>query len=341
MRDEWLNIGLIGAGRIGRIHAHNLDSRISSANLLMVADVNEEAAHVAAEEFHIPHPVADYHEILGNPEINAVAICSSTDTHALLIEEAAAAGKHIFCEKPIAFDLPTIDRALSAVDKANVKLQIGFNRRFDANFRRVRHAIERGEIGKIQLLHIVSRDPAPPPLSYIRTSGGLFLDMTIHDFDMLRFLTGSEVEEVFVMAGVTVDPAIGDAGDIDTAVIMLRCADGTICTIENCRRAVYGYDQRVEILGSGGAINISNNYPNSAVISDATGIRRDLPLNFFMERYAESYFTEMQSFVDAVLNDKPVPVSGRDGRAPVAIALAVQRSFAKGRPIRLTEMDHH
>ena len=335
-----LNIGLIGAGRIGRVHAGNLALRIPSANLLMVADVNEEAAWRCAEDFRVPQTVEDYRMVLDNPDIAAVAICSSTDTHAHLIEEAAAAGKHIFCEKPIAFDLATIDRALSAVDAAGVKLQIGFNRRFDANYRRVHQAIQRGEIGKLQLLHIVSRDPAPPPIAYIRTSGGMFLDMTIHDFDMLRFLTGADVEDVFVMAGVSVDPGIGEAGDIDTAVVVLRCIDGTICTIENCRRAVYGYDQRVEALGSGGAISTSNNYPNSAVISGANSIYRDLPLNFFMERYAESYCMEMQCFVDAVLQNRPVPVSGQDGRAPVVIALAAQKSYTEGRPVRLAELDN-
>jgi myo-inositol 2-dehydrogenase/D-chiro-inositol 1-dehydrogenase len=305
----------------------------------MVADVNEEAARNCAEEFGIPHAVGNYRMVLDNPDVTAIAICSSTDTHADLIEEAAMAGKHIFCEKPIAFDLATIDQALLAVDRAGVKLQIGFNRRFDANYKRVRQAIEGGEIGRLQLLHIISRDPAPPPIAYIRTSGGLFLDMTIHDFDMLRFLTGSEVEEIYVMAGVSVDPAIGEAGDIDTAVVMLLCVDGTICTIENCRRAVYGYDQRVEVLGSGGAASITNNYPNSAIISDANSIHRELPLNFFIERYAESYFTEMQSFVDAVLQDKGVVVSGLDGRAPVVMALAAKRSYVEGRPVRLSEVD--
>jgi myo-inositol 2-dehydrogenase / D-chiro-inositol 1-dehydrogenase len=336
---EQLAIGLIGAGRIGRVHAGNLASRIPSANLLMVADVNEEAARRCAEDFRVPQSVADYRRVLDNPEIAAVLICSSTDTHARLIEEAAAAGKHIFCEKPIAFDLATIDRALSAVDRAGVKLQVGFNRRFDTNYRRVHQAIRGGEIGQLQLLHIVSRDPSPPPIAYIRTSGGMFLDMTIHDFDMLRFLTGAEVAEVFVMAGVSVDSEIGKAGDVDTAVAVLRCSDGTICTIENCRRAVYGYDQRVEALGSGGAISTSNNYQNSAVISGANSIYRDLPLNFFMERYAESYCTEMECFVDAVLQDRPVSVSGQDGRAPVVIALAARRSHAEGRPVQVAEVD--
>ena len=337
MPTEQLTIGLIGAGRIGRVHAANL-TRLPAAALRSIADVNVAAARQCAEDLGIPQATGDYHAVLDNPEIAAVVICSSTDTHARIIEEAAAAGKHIFCEKPIALDLAAIDQALAAVDRAGVKLQIGFNRRFDANYRRVRQAIAGGEIGRLQLLHIISRDPAPPPIEYIRVSGGIFLDMTIHDFDMARFLTGSEAEEVYTMAGVTVDPAIGAAGDVDTAVIMMRFANGAIVTIDNCRRAVYGYDQRVEALGSAGAISTANNYPNAAVISDARSVRRDLPLNFFMDRYTESYGTELQAFVTAVLHDEPVPVSGQDGRAAAVLALAAGRSHREGRPVRLDEI---
>ncbi len=337
MPAEQLTIGLIGAGRIGRVHAANL-ARLPAADVRLVADVNEAAARQCAEQTGIPQASGDYHAILTNPAIAAVVICASTDTHARIIAEAAEAGKHIFCEKPIALDLTAIDQALAAVARAGVKLQIGFNRRFDANYRRVHDAIAGGEIGQLQLLHIISRDPAPPPLEYIRVSGGIFLDMTIHDFDMARFLTGSEAEEVYTMAAVTVDPAIGAAGDVDTAVIMLRFANGAIVTIDNCRQAVYGYDQRVEALGSAGAIQTANNYPNAAVISDAHSVHRDLPLNFFMERYTDSFRAEMQAFVDAVLHDRPVPVTGQDGRAPVVLALAARQSHREGRPIRLTEI---
>src|SRR5216683_2680587 len=197
-----LKIGLIGAGRIGRLHAEHLTTRIPSAEVLIVADTFEETARQCAESFAIASFTQDYRAVLERPDIEAVVICSSTDTHARIIEEAAQAGKHIFCEKPIALDLPTIDRALDAVAHAGVKLQIGFNRRFDADYRRVRQAVEQGEIGRPHVLHIVSRDPDPPPIEYIRVSGGIFLDMTIHDFDIARFLTGSEVEEIFVLAAV-------------------------------------------------------------------------------------------------------------------------------------------
>lgn len=334
-----LKLGLIGAGRIGQLHAEHLTSRIPAADLVIVADVVEGVARECAERYGIPAFTQDYQAVLDRPEIQAVVICSSTDTHAQIIEEAAQAGKHIFCEKPIALDLRSIDRALDVVERAKVKLQIGFNRRFDANYRRVRQAVEQGEIGRLHLLHIISRDPAPPPMEYIRVSGGLFLDMTIHDFDMARFLSGSEVEEVFALAGVMDNPAIGGVGDVDTAVVMLQFASGVIGTISNSRSAVYGYDQRVELLGSAGAVCTGNNYPNTAIISDARSVRRDLPLHFFVERYSESFVAEVAAFVDAVLHDAPVPVTGQDGRAPVVIALAAQKSLVENRPVRLSEIE--
>ncbi len=339
MPSRVLNIGLIGAGRIGRLHAEHLAHRIPPARLMMVADTSADAARQCAEHYDVPRAVADYHEILRNVEIEAVVICSATNTHARIIEDAAQAGKHIFCEKPIDLSLAKIDRALGAVDRAGVKLQVGFNRRFDANYRRVRQAVEAGEIGEPWLLQIVSRDPAPPPLQYVKTSGGLFLDMAIHDFDMARFLVGSEVQEVYATAGVLVDPAIGAVGDVDTAVITLKFANGAIGTIQNSRRAVYGYDQRVEILGSAGAISVDNNYANTALISNARHVYRDLPLNFFMERYTESYMREMVAFVDAVLADGPIPVTGLDARVPVAMGLAARRSLDENRPVRLSEVE--
>src|SRR6266852_2382540 len=263
-----LKLGLIGAGRIGSLHAEHLTTRIAAADLIMVADAFEEAARQCAERYAIPFATQDYRDVLTRPDIQAVVISSSTDTHAQIIEAAAWAGKHIFCEKPIALDLSSIDRALDAVERAGVKLQVGFNRRFDANYRRVRQAVEQGEIGQPHLLHLVSRDPDPPPIVYIRVSGGIFLDMAIHDFDMARFLIGSEVDEIFALGGVMVDPAIDAAGDIDTAVALLQFTNGVIGTISNSRQAAYGYDQELELLGSAGAITIGNSYPNTAIISD-------------------------------------------------------------------------
>lgn len=334
-----LNLGLIGAGRIGRVHAANLTTRIPRTNLLMVADVVEAAARDCAQQYRIPNPVGDYREVLANPDIDAVLICSATNTHAQMIVEAAQAGKHVFCEKPIALTLPAIDQALAATERAGVKLQIGFNRRFDPNYRRVRHAVAQGELGQLELLHIISRDPAPPPIDYVQSSGGLLLDMTIHDFDMARFLVGSEVQQVFTTAGVLVDPAIGAADDVDTAVTMLHFTNGVIGTIDNSRRAVYGYDQRVELLGSAGAIRTENNFPNSAVISTARSVHRDLPLHFFLERYTESYVAELVAFVEAVLHDTPTPVTGQDGRAPVVMGLAARTSYLENRPVKLSEIE--
>ncbi|GAC1404069.1 MAG: inositol 2-dehydrogenase [Ktedonobacteraceae bacterium] len=333
-----LKIGLIGAGRIGRVHAEHLTTRIPSAELVMVADVFEENAKQCAKRYAIPFVTQDYHVLLDRSDIEAVMICSSTDTHARIIEEAAQVGKHIFCEKPIALELPSIDRALDAVAHAGVKLQLGFNRRFDASYSRVHQAVEQGETGRLQQLHIISRDPAPPPIEYIGGSGGLFLDMTIHDFDMARFLIDSEVDEIFAMAGVMVDPAIGEAGDVDTATILLHFTNGVIGTIENCRRAAYGYDQRVEVLGSAGAVRTENTYPNAAIISDSRSVRRDLPLHFYIERYTESYVREMEAFVDAVLYNKPVPVTGYDGRMAMVLGLAAKKSLAEHRPVRLSEI---
>ena len=333
-----VNVGLVGVGRIGRLHAEHLAYRIPQARLLAVSDVVVEAAQKAAADLGVPIATRDHRAIMDNPDIEAVVICSSTDTHSLMIEEAAAAGKHIFCEKPIDFDLARIDRALAAVDKAGVKLQIGFNRRFDPNFRRVRELVASGKIGRPHILRITSRDPQPPPIAYVKVSGGMFLDMTIHDFDMARYLIGSEVEEVYTAAGVMVDPEIGKAGDVDTAVITLRFENGAIGTIDNSRRAVYGYDQRVEVFGSGGAISVDNNYPNTAVVSDGQRIQRDLPLNFFIERYVESYIVEVKEFIECVVKDTPPPVTGIDGRIPVVMGYAAGKSYAEHRPVRLSEI---
>jgi len=339
MTAQTLSVGLIGAGRIGRLHAGHLAGQIPGARLGAVADVQLAAAQEVAARCGAPVATADYTDLLADPTIDAVLIAAATDTHATIIAAAAAAGKHIFCEKPIALSLAAIDGALAASGRAGVKLQIGFNRRFDANYRRVREAIVAGEIGRPELLHIISRDPAPPPPAYLATSGGLFLDMTIHDFDMARFLLGGEVTSVFATASALTDPSVAAAGDVDTAVVVLTFADGAIGTIENSRRAVYGYDQRVEILGSTGAIAIGNNHANTAIISDRGGVRRDPPLHFFMERYLASYRAELSAFVEAIRLDQPTPVNGADGRLPVVLGLAAERSRREGRAVRPAEVE--
>jgi len=335
---DGINVALIGGERIGRVHAQNLAHRIPSAKLSLVVDTDFDAAQRLAGLFDVGRVSNDYREALADPSIEAVLICSSTDTHAAISRQAAHAGKHIFCELPISQSLAELDETLRVVDNAGVKFQVGFNRRFDANFKRVHEAIRSGEIGEPSLLHIVSRDPAPPSIDYIRTSGGLFLDVSIHDFDMARYLIGAEVEEIFTMAGVRVDPRIGQAGDVDTALMMVRFTNGVIGSIDNSRRAVYGLDQRVEVLGSAGSIATLNNYANQAIVSDNTGVRRDVPLNFFMDRYTDSFIAEVSAFVDAILRDAPVPVSGEDGRISVVMALAAAQSHREHRPVRLDEV---
>jgi len=334
-----VNIGLIGAGRIGKLHAQHLAFRIPDANLLAVADLFVEGAEKCAADCRIPSAFKDYRRILDNSDIDAVVICTSTDTHAQIIEEAAAAGKHIFCEKPLDLDLARIDRVLAAVDEAGVKLQVGFNRRFDPSFRRVRDLVAAGKIGTPHIVRITSRDPEPPPIEYVKVSGGIFLDMTIHDFDMARYLINDEVSELYAAGGVMVDPEIGKVGDIDTAVITLRYAHGAIGTIDNSRKAVYGYDQRVEVFGSEGMVVVSNNKPDTAEWSTADGVHSSLPLFFFVERYIDSYIAEMQAFMECIQQDKAPPITGTDGRIPVVMGYAARKSYAENRPVKLSEID--
>lgn len=333
-----INVGLLGAGRIGRIHAENLAYRIPAANLAAVADVFLEAAEKYAADYQIPSVTQNPRDIFNNDEIDAVIICSSTDTHAQFISDAANAGKHIFCEKPIALDLAVIDRALADVERSGVKLQLGFNRRFDPHFKAARDMVAEGKIGTPNIVHIISRDPSPPPIEYIKVSGGIFLDQTIHDFDMARFLIGEEVEEIYASGGVMVDPAIGEAGDIDTAVTTLKYKNGVIGMIDNSRRAVYGYDQRVEVFGSKGSVTVANPTPHTAVYSHADSVESAKPLYFFLERYMDAYAAEMQVFIDCIQQDTPPPVTGIDGRIPVVMGLAAWKSYRENRPVKLSEI---
>ena len=334
-----LRFGVIGAGRIGKIHAYNLATCIPGVQVRVIADPVYEAAQELASQLRGPRATGDYREIIGDPEIDAVAICSSTNTHAPIMIEAARAGKHIFCEKPIAYDLARIDEALAAVQEAGVLLQIGFNRRFDPNFKKARELVAAGQVGEPHIVRITSRDPAPPPIEYVKVSGGLFFDMTIHDFDMSRYLVGTEVEEVYAAGGVLVDPRIGEAGDIDTAVVTLRFKNGAIGVIDNSRKAIYGYDQRIEVFGPGGVVMAANETPDRLTCGDATGMHSAKPLYFFLERYAQSFIDEMKQFVDCVRRGSVPPVSGLDGRIPVVMAMAATRSLRENRPVRLSEFE--
>ncbi len=335
-----INIGLIGAGRIGKLHAENLVKRVDGASLVCIAEKPERFKEAVdySTKLGVYNATGDYHKILTNPDIAAVVICSSTDTHAQMIIEAAQAGKHIFCEKPIDFDLKKINEALKAVKKAGVKLQIGFNRRFDHDFEMIRQRIVLKEIGKLRKVKIISRDPNPPPIDYIKVSGGLFMDMAIHDFDMARFLTDSEPDEIFARGWVMVDPKIGQAGDIDTAETIIKFKNGVIATIDNCRQSAIGYDQRIEAFGSDGIAFNKNRRENNTFLADESGQYSSQYLDFFLRRYKQSYITEMVMFVDAILYNRPVSVSGQDGKIAAMMAMAAKKSFKEKRWIKFNEI---
>jgi myo-inositol 2-dehydrogenase/D-chiro-inositol 1-dehydrogenase len=335
-----LGVGLIGAGKIGQVHARNLAGRLDGARLAAVADPVPAAAGAVADRLGDGAVYAAPEELLADPAVEAVVIASPTPTHAPLIRAAAAAGKHVFCEKPIAPDLAAIDAALEAVARVGVTLQVGFQRRFDRSFRKARELIAAGRIGRPRMVRVTSRDPRPAPIPYLRESGGLFMDMTIHDFDMARFLIADEVEEVTATGAVLVDPAIGaEANDVDTAVVTLRFAGGALGVIDNCRQAAYGYDQRAEVLGSDGAVIVGNEEPDRTTLLTADGARSANPRPWFMERYADAYAAELQAFVDAVRTGRPAEVDGHDGRAPVAIALAAHRSALERRPVLVASVE--
>jgi len=331
-----VTFGIIGAGRIGKLHADNLLSRVDGARLKAITDPFLDEDWAASR--NIPLTGKDHRILLDDPEIDAILIGSPSAEHAPQMIECAEAGKHIFCEKPIALDPEIIRNALAEVDKSGVKLQVGFNRRFDPNFAAVQQQVASGALGDPHIIRITSRDPAPPPAEYVAGSGGMFLDMTIHDFDMARFLSSSEVTEVHAYGAVLVDPEIGKAGDIDTAVISLKFANGALGIIENSRKAVYGYDQRVEVFGAKGTAMADNNTPTSMIVLNESGTIRDKPLYFFLERYKTAFVAEMQAFVDAIREDKPTLVSGKDGLVPVLIAMAAKESLKTGKPVQVVSV---
>jgi myo-inositol 2-dehydrogenase/D-chiro-inositol 1-dehydrogenase len=333
-----LRIGVVGVGRIGRMHAELLARQVPGAALAMVHDAFPDAAVAVGRELGVP-AAATVEELLGSPEVDAVAICASTETHADLLVAAAQAGKPAFCEKPISLDLAEVDRALAAIDEAGIAVQIGFNRRFDPAHRSVAEAVADGTIGDVHLVRISSRDPAPPPLEYVRGSGGIFLDMTIHDFDMARYVTGSEVVDVFARGALRVDPSFAEVGDVDTAVVTLTHANGCLTVIDNSREAAYGYDQRVEAFGALGMAASENPLAHTGVVRTADGTSAPALPHFFLERYVPSYLGEWQAFVDSVREGRTPPVTPADGRAPLVIGLAAWRSLREGRSVRVEEVD--
>lgn len=328
-----LRIAVLGVGRIGRMHADYLAHRVDSVELTKVFDVHAASAAEAGDRLgvEVAASVAD-----ALRDVDLVAICTSTDTHVDLLVAAAEAGVAVFCEKPVSLDLALTDRAIAAVDAAGVPVHLGFNRRYDPSHRAVRAAVADGSVGRLELLRITSRDPSPPPISYIETSGGIFCDMTVHDFDMARYVAGSEVVEVSAHGAVRVDPAIGEVGDLDTAVIVLRHDDGALTTIDNSRRAVYGYDQRVEAFGSGGMAASTNHRDHSTELSSAGGTATAPMQHFFLERYTASYLAQWDAVVDGVRSGT-TEVTLADGRAALVLGLAAGRSVAEGRPVRVDE----
>lgn len=333
-----LNVGIIGAGRIGQVHAKSITYHIPQAKIVAISDIYYEGAEKVAESLGIPNAYEDYHEILNNPEIDAVLICSSTDTHADIAVEAAEAGKHIFCEKPVDLTVAKIKKVIAAVEKAGVKLQIGFNRRYDHNFAEIKRLANDGKLGKLQTIKITSRDPEPPSIDYVKVSGGIFLDMTVHDFDMARFI-GGEVEEVYANAAVTVDEAIGEAGDVDTALIALKFKNGAIGVIDNCRKACYGYDQRLEVFGTGGQASAANDTPTNVSYINENGNMTDKPLYFFLERYMQSFTDEMTEFINVVQNDELTKTTVNDGLEALRLGLAAKLSVKEHRPVKLSEIE--
>ncbi|KRA51516.1 inositol 2-dehydrogenase [Devosia sp. Root635] len=330
-----VRFGLLGAGRIGKVHAKAISSN-PTAQLVAVADAMAKAADDIAAQYGCA--VRSVDGILAAGDIDAVVICTPTDTHADLIEQFARAGKAIFCEKPIDLDVERVKACLKVVDAAGGTLMVGFNRRFDPHFQAVKDVIDKGEIGAVEMVTIVSRDPGAPPVDYIKRSGGIFRDMTIHDFDMARFLLGEAIDTVSAQASVLVDKAIGTADDYDSVSVMLSTASGKHATISNSRRATYGYDQRIEVHGSKGAVSAENQRPVSIEVANASGYTRPPLHDFFMTRYTEAYAREISTFIDAVESKSPASPSGIDGLIALALAEAALKSVKEGRAVKVSEI---
>ena len=330
-----VRFGLLGAGRIGKVHAKAITSN-PKAQLVAVADAFEKAASDLAAQYGSDIRTVD--KILQSADIDAVVICTPTDTHADLIEQFSRAGKAIFCEKPIDLDVERVKACLKVVDAENATLMVGFNRRFDPHFMAMRKTIDEGQIGDVEMVTIVSRDPGAPPVDYIKRSGGIFRDMTIHDFDMARFMLGEEIDTVSAQASVLVDPAIGEAGDYDSVSVMLSTASGKHATISNSRRATYGYDQRIEVHGSKGAVSAENQRPVSIEVANASGYIRPPLHDFFMTRYTEAYAREIGEFIEAVESKAPARPSGLDGLIALALAEAAVKSVREGRAVKVSEI---
>ncbi len=334
---ETINVGIIGLGRAGQIHLKNLTHYIPGAQVVIASDPDEKT-HAFARNAGVNEVTTDAEKVALHPDVQAVIVACPTTLHIPYSLMAVNTGKHVFCEKPLDVSLESIALLETAVEKQGVKLMVGFNRRFDSNFSRIQQLRAEGKIGIPQLLKITSRDPAPPPYEYIRTSGGLFIDMSIHDFDMARFVTGSEITEVYVKGDALIDPEIKNLNDIDTAVTLLTFANGAIGVIDNSRKAVYGYDQRLEVFGSEGMLLTGNNTADNVMYYDKQSGHTSLPLYFFLERYENAFREGMRAFIHCIQQDLPSPVNCTDGKMATAAALAAAMSYKEKRPVSMKEI---
>ena len=339
-----LKIGVVGCGRIGKLHINNLINSVPGVQVVAAADpmLDKSGAREWLAERKITNVSTDFMDVINNPEVDVVFVCSSTDTHCDVSMAAVQAGKHVFCEKPIDYDIDKIKKLLALVEEKGVKFQVGFNRRFDHNHKAVADAVKDGTIGDPHIVIVSSRDPEPPPASYVAVSGGIFYDMMIHDFDMVRYVTGSEAVEISAVGSCLVNPNLQEESgipDVDTAVVTMKMANGCIAVINNSRQAVYGYDQRVEVFGSEGCAEDQNDTPNTAVLSTADGAVHGVAYKVMWDRYTGAFVAEMQAFADAVVNDKETPVTGEDGLYPVLMAAAATKSLHEGRPVKISEIE--
>ena len=322
---------------MGSVHVRNIMQQIPEANLVAISDIRLEVAQAVADACGVDRVVQDYRELLQDPTVEAVLIATSTNTHAQIIQDCAMAGKHIFCEKPLALELDKIDAALEVVALKGVKLMVGFNRRFDKSFQKVREIVSSGEIGRPCILRITDRDPDFPAMEFLRVSGGIFLDLTIHDFDMARFQVG-EVDEVYAVGNVLLEPMLKEFGDTDTNIVTLKFANGAVGAIDNSRKAVYGYDQRLEVFCSNGTAMAENETETTTRKGNREGFLCAKPPHFFMQRYAPCYVDEVRQFIECVRDDTPTPTTGTDGRAAVVLGYAAVKSLQENRPVKISEI---
>ncbi len=331
-----LGVAVLGMGFQGQIFSRDLAFRIPEAKLVCVADTSmERARQVGIEGVEL---YDDYRKVLERKDVDAVIIATSTPTHEQVIKDVALAKKDIFCEKPICTTLEAIDRSLAIVKKSGVRFQVGFCRRFDPSFRRVREHVENGNIGDPRIINITSRDPRPQPFEYLKVSGGIFFDATVHDFDMARFLSGDEIIEVYATGSVLVDKRIGDIGDLDTTIAVLKFKNGAVGSINNCRSTGYSYDQRVEVFGSKGCAIAHNERPTRVEYSNPEGTHWDVPLRFNPERYPEAFYGEIKAFVKSIIDNAEVLVTGNDGRAATVLSIAATKSARENRPVKVSEV---